>query len=427
MMHARTLTRASRPITKCTLLQATRFSSKWAKVPGGPPDPILGVTEAFKRDSDPRKINLGVGAYRDENGKPYVLPSVRESEKRLVSEKLDKEYLPITGLASFDKLAAELAYGEDSKPLKEDRVAKTQSISGTGALRIAGEFLYRMYPGKKTVYVPTPTWGNHIPIFKNSGFDVQHYAYYDKDTVALDFEGMVRDIKNAPDGSIILLHACAHNPTGVDPTQEQWRTLSKVLKEKDHLPLFDMAYQGFASGDAARDAFAVRHFVEQGHEIALCQSFAKNMGLYGERVGMFSIVTASPDERDRVESQLKITVRPMISNPPLHGARIAALIMGDAGMRSQWLAELKGMADRINTMRSTLRHLLVDEHGSKRNWDHITNQIGMFAFLGITPEQVSQLLRDHHVYLTKDGRISVAGITEHNVRHLADSIYKVTG
>ncbi|WFD02587.1 aspartate transaminase [Malassezia obtusa] len=423
-MSARLLCRSVRPIV--SFPRAVRFESVWAGVQAGPPDPILGVTEAFKKDTDPRKINLGVGAYRDGNGKPYVLPSVREAEGHIFAEKLDKEYLPITGLPQFDQLAATLAYGENSAPLKEGRIAATQSISGTGALRIGGEFLARHYPGPKAIYVPTPTWGNHIPIFKNSGFEVKHYAYYDKNTCGLDFEGMVRDLKAAPENSIVLLHACAHNPTGVDPTQEQWRQLAEVMKEKKQFPFFDMAYQGFASGDADRDAYAVRYFVDQGFEIALSQSFAKNMGMYGERTGLFSLVTASPDEKSRVESQLKITVRPMISNPPLHGARIAARILSDPALKGQWLEELRGMSNRIQTMRSTLKNLLVNEYGSKRNWDHITNQIGMFAFLGISPEQVEKLVNEHHVYLTKDGRISVAGITEHNVKHLAESLAKVT-
>ncbi|KAL4400178.1 aspartate transaminase Aat1 [Malassezia pachydermatis] len=425
-MNPMLLARASRAQVMRPATLLVRHSSVWSAVKAGPPDPILGVTEAFKRDQDPRKINLGVGAYRDGNGKPYVLPSVREADKRVLEAQYDKEYLPITGLAEFDKLAAKLAYGENSAPLKENRIAMTQSISGTGALRIAGEFLARHYAYSKTVYLPTPTWGNHIPIFKDSGLEVKQYAYYDKNTVGLDFEGMLRDLREAPEQSIVLLHACAHNPTGVDPTQEQWKKISEVVKEKKHFPLFDMAYQGFASGDTDRDAFAVRHFVEQGHEIALCQSFAKNMGLYGERCGLFSLVTADEDVRARVDSQLKITVRPLYSNPPVHGARIAATILGDAQLYQQWLGEVKGMADRIGSMRTSLKDLLVNEYGSKRNWDHITNQIGMFAFLGITPEQVAELVNKYHIYLTSNGRISVAGITESNIRHLAESLHKVT-
>lgn len=417
----------ARAVRSIRPLSTTRAAlSTWAKTPAGPPDPILGISEAFKRDTDPRKINLGVGAYRDGNGRPYVLPAVREAEARVVAAKLDKEYAPITGVPSFVEHAARLAYGADSKPLTENRIAATQSISGTGALRVAGEFLARLYPYNKTIYLPTPTWGNHIPIFRNAGLEIKHYAYYNKDTVGLDFEGMVRDLQAAPEKSIVLLHACAHNPTGVDPTQDQWRKLSDVIKEKGHQVLFDMAYQGFASGDLNRDAFAVRHFVSEGHGIILSQSFAKNMGLYGERAGLLSFVTADPDERARIESQLKVTIRPIYSNPPLHGARIANAILSDAQLYDQWLVELKGMADRINGMRSTLRERLADL-GSKQSWEHITNQIGMFAFLGISPEQADALVNEHHVYLTREGRISVAGITDHNVQHLAESLYKVAG
>ncbi|KAK0554765.1 aspartate transaminase aat1 [Tilletia horrida] len=424
-MLSRTLASSSRLLLRPTPTVA-RLSSTWASIKAGPPDPILGVTEAFKADTDSRKINLGVGAYRDANGKPYVLPSVRKAEELVISSKYDKEYLPITGLAKFTQNAAILAYGRDSAPIKEGRVAITQSISGTGALRIGGAFLARHYPHNKTIYLPTPSWGNHTPIFKDSGLEVKQYRYYDKETVGLDFKGMLDDIKAAPEKSIVLLHACAHNPTGVDPTQEQWKEISNVVKEKGHFAFFDMAYQGFASGDIDRDAFAVRHFVEQGHQIALSQSFAKNMGLYGERAGAFSFVASSPEEKDRLDSQLKIIVRPLYSNPPLHGARIAGTILEDKELYTQWLGEVKEMADRINGMRSTLKDLLVQDLGSKLNWDHITNQIGMFAFLGINPDQVAKLVNEHHVYLTKDGRISVAGITDHNVKHLASSLHKVT-
>jgi len=256
---------------------ALRAASTWASVQQGPPDAILGITEAFKADSHPEKINLGVGAYRDDNGKPYVLPSVREAEKKVVDSALDKEYAGITGVPSFTKAALLLAYGPNSAPLKEDRIAITQSISGTGALRIGGAFLERFYPHAKTVYIPTPSWANHAAVFKDSGLKVEKYRYYDPKTIGLDFEGMIEDIKNLPKNSIVLLHACAHNPTGVDPTQEQWKAISDAVKEGGHYPFFDMAYQGFASGDTDKDAFAVRYFIEQGHEPCLAQSFAKNM------------------------------------------------------------------------------------------------------------------------------------------------------
>lgn len=403
-----------------------RAVSAWAKVPQGPPDAILGITEAYKADSNPKKINLGVGAYRDDKGKPFVLPSVRTAEKKIVESKLDKEYAGITGVPAFAKAAALLAYGSDSAVIKEDRVAITQSISGTGALRIGGAFLERFYPGATTIYIPTPSWANHNAVFKDSGLKVEKYRYYNKDTIGLDFDGMVADIKAMPRGSIILLHACAHNPTGVDPTEGQWVAIAEAVKEGDHYPFFDMAYQGFASGDTNKDAFALRHFIEEGLRPCLAQSFAKNMGLYGERVGAFSVVCESAEEKKRVDSQIKILVRPLYSNPPIHGARIASEILNDPVLNKQWLGEVKDMADRIITMRALLKENL-EKLGSKHDWSHITSQIGMFAFTGLKPEQMDVLAKEHSVYATKDGRISVAGITTGNVKRLAEAIYKVTG
>lgn len=251
------------------------------------------------------------------------------------------------------------------------------------------------------------------------------YRYYDNKNIALDFDGLVEDLRKAEDGSAVLLHACAHNPTGVDPTPEQWRALSNVFKEKGHFPFFDMAYQGFASGDTNKDAYAVRYFVEQGHQIALCQSFAKNMGLYGERAGLFSLVTESAEEVQRVDSQLKIIIRPLYSNPPIHGARIASEILTDPTLKSQWLEEVKLMANRIISMRALLKKNLEDL-GSKHDWSHVTSQIGMFCYTGLTGEQVDRLAKEYSVYLTRNGRISIAGITSSNVGRLAEAIHAVT-
>ncbi|KAE9375773.1 glutamate oxaloacetate transaminase 2 [Stipitochalara longipes BDJ] len=408
--------RAAAPRSSVALRQA----STWANVPQGPP--ILGITEAFKADSFKEKINLGVGAYRDDQGKPYVLPSVRTAEDKVVKAKLNKEYAGITGVPEFTKAAAVLAYGPGSSAL--DRLVITQSISGTGALRIGGAFLQRFYPGAKKIYIPTPSWANHAAVFKDSGLEVEKYRYYNKDTIGLDFEGMIADIKGAPKGSIFLLHACAHNPTGVDPTPEQWKEISEAVKSGEHYAFFDMAYQGFASGDTDKDAFPVRYFVEQGHNPSLAQSFAKNMGLYGERVGAFSVVCADAEEKKRVDSQIKILVRPLYSNPPVHGARIASEILNDPALNKQWLGEVKGMADRIITMRALLKKEL-ENLGSKHDWSHITSQIGMFAYTGLTPEQMDKLAKEHSVYATKDGRISVAGITSGNVKRLAAAIHAV--
>ncbi|GMR53384.1 hypothetical protein PMAYCL1PPCAC_23579 [Pristionchus mayeri] len=411
-------------LSRQLLKNSVRCQSWWSHVEMGPPDAILGVTEAFKADPNPKKMNLGVGAYRDDQGKPFVLPSVREAERRIVGEKLDKEYAGITGLPDFCNHSIKLALGANSPVITEKRNVTVQAISGTGALRIGSEFLAK-YSKSKVIYQPTPTWGNHVPVFKFAGVDVKQYRYYDKNTCGFDEKGALEDIAQIPKGSIILLHACAHNPTGVDPTREQWKKISEVVKKQGLFVFFDMAYQGFASGDVDGDAFAVRYFIEQGHKICLAQSFAKNMGLYGERVGAFTMVCGDAEEAGRVASQIKILIRPMYSNPPIHGARIASRILNDPELKKQWLTDVKGMADRIITMRSQLKDLLKKE-GSSRNWQHITDQIGMFCFTGINPQQVEKLIKEHSVYLTKDGRISVAGISSNNVGYLAKALHDVT-
>ncbi|KAF8350018.1 aspartate aminotransferase [Amanita rubescens] len=405
-----------------TLSNSLRSVSCWSAVPAGPPDPILGVTEAFKADKDPRKINLGVGAYRDENGKPYVLSSVKKAEEIIKNSNPDKEYLPISGLAEFTKRAALLAYGSESVPLTQGAIAVTQSISGTGALRIGGAFLARHYPHSKIIYLPTPSWGNHTPIFRDSGLEVRGYRYFDKSTVGLDFEGLKADLLAAPESAIVLLHACAHNPTGIDPTPEQWAVISDIVKERKLFPFFDMAYQGFASGSTTRDAFAVRHFVSQGHQIALSQSFAKNMGLYGERVGAFSLTTQDAGEKARVDSQLKIIVRPMYSNPPVHGARIANAILGDQALYGEWEKEVKGMAERIINMRERLYETLTHKLKTPGEWGHVKSQIGMFSFTGLTPAQTKALAEKANIYMTSDGRISMAGLNSGNIDYFAESV-----
>eukprot|EP00515_Schizochytrium_aggregatum_P008908 CAMPEP_0202072884 /NCGR_PEP_ID=MMETSP0964-20121228/2704_1 /ASSEMBLY_ACC=CAM_ASM_000500 /TAXON_ID=4773 /ORGANISM="Schizochytrium aggregatum, Strain ATCC28209" /LENGTH=422 /DNA_ID=CAMNT_0048639951 /DNA_START=41 /DNA_END=1309 /DNA_ORIENTATION=- len=405
---------------------ARALSSAWQEIPLGPADPILGLNDMFNKDTDGRKINLGVGAYRDDDGKPWVLPSVRAAERKILDSNINKEYLGIAGLSPFVNLSLKFAYGDDSVDLAEGRIAGVQTLSGTGACRLAGEFFNRFgISANNTIYQPNPTWGNHIPIFKNAGMDVKQYAYYNKETIGLDFEGMIRDIKAAPDGSVFLLHACAHNPTGVDPKVEQWKEISHEMKRKNHRAFFDCAYQGFASGDAEKDAAAIRLFVADGHQICLSQSYAKNFGLYGERVGAFSVVCADKEEAERVESQLKILIRPMYSNPPVNGARIVSTILEDPKLKPQWYSECKQMADRIIKMRELLKSNL-HKAGSTRNWEHVTNQIGMFCYSGITVEQVDRMRNEHHIYMTKDGRISMAGVTSKNVEYLAKALHEVT-
>ncbi|KAK7580361.1 hypothetical protein V9T40_000990 [Parthenolecanium corni] len=411
------------PVAACT--DITVIISWWSHVETAPPDAILGVTEAFKKCTDPRKVNLSVGAYRDDNGKPYVLNCVLKAEEKLASENQDKEYAPISGIPEFCSQSIRLALGEDNAYIKNGAYATVQGISGTGSLTIGARFLSAFFPGVKCVWLPTPSWANHAAIFKHSGVEVKQYRYYDPKTCGFNFEGAIEDIKNIPEKSIILLHACAHNPTGVDPKPEQWKELSQVIKSRNLFPYFDMAYQGFASGDIARDALAVRLFIEDGHKIALAQSYAKNMGLYGERVGAFSILADNKDEAACIMAQLKIIIRAMYSNPPIHGARIVTKILSDPTLKAEWFKEVKGMADRIISVRSKLRDNLKQE-GSQRDWSHITDQIGMFCFTGLTQPQVEKLTKEYNVFLTKDGRISMAGVTSKNVDYLAHAVHQVT-
>eukprot|EP00002_Diphylleia_rotans_P000976 TRINITY_DN1052_c0_g1_i2.p2 TRINITY_DN1052_c0_g1~~TRINITY_DN1052_c0_g1_i2.p2 ORF type:complete len:419 (+),score=106.93 TRINITY_DN1052_c0_g1_i2:89-1345(+) len=370
------------------LTQAFRKTSYWAHIEKAPEDAIFGITNAFNQDKSPLKINLGVGAYRDDKGKPWILPSVREAEKRLHESGLDHEYAAINGIAAFTKAAAKLAYGEQSGCIQENRVAVAQSISGTGALRIGAAFLNQFMKDKSgAVYIPNPTWPNHVNVFQSSGFKVNRYRYYDPRTKKVDMDGLIHDIRDAPKNSVFLLHACAHNPTGVDPTMGQWEDLMKELKKSGHLCFFDSAYQGFASGDPDRDAQAIRMFVDNQLPVVLAQSFAKNFGLYGERVGTFSVVTANPTEALHVDTQIRTIVRPMYSNPPLHGARLVSLILNDEQLKHQWLQDVKTMAHRIIRVRADLKNKLA-EAGSKRDWTHITDQIGMFCFSGLDTAQV---------------------------------------
>ncbi|XP_061163563.1 aspartate aminotransferase, mitochondrial-like [Saccostrea echinata] len=402
-----------------------KFGSTWSNVEMGPPDAILGITEAFKKDSSPQKINLGVGAYRDDNGKPFVLECVKKAEQIMLQENLDKEYAPINGTAEFCLETAKLAFGDNNPVVKEGRNMTVQGISGTGALRLGAAFFSKFYSKSKDFWIPTPSWGNHTPIFKHSGLDVKSYRYYDPSTCGFDFAGAMEDISKIPEGSVIVLHACAHNPTGVDPRPEQWKEMSSLIKKKNLFPFFDMAYQGFASGDTTKDAFALRQFVEDGHEVALAQSYAKNMGLYGERAGAFTIVCGSKEEADRNMSQMKIIIRGMYSSPPIHGAKIVTRVLTNPDLKNLWLKEVKGMADRIITMREALVAALAKE-GSSKNWQHITDQIGMFCFTGLKPDQVERLTKEFSIYLTKDGRISVAGVSSHNVDYLAKAMHAVT-
>lgn len=318
--------------------------------------------------------------------------------------------------------------GADSPALAEKRSTSVQTISGTGAVHLAGLFLakfYKMHGASHTVYLSNPTWVNHHKIFANVGLPTATYPYFDKKTRGLDFEGMKAALAEAPERSIVLLHVCAHNPTGVDPTPAQWRDIAAVMRARQHFPLFDCAYQGFASGDLDRDAAAVRLFVQQGFELVIAQSFAKNFGLYGERAGCLHYV--APPAADaaataaRVASQLAVLQRSEISNPPLYGARVAATVLNDPALFAEWQGNLRTMSGRIMAMRQALRAKL-EARGTPGSWGHITDQIGMFSFTGLTEPQVARLRERFHVYMTKNGRISMAGLNTRNVDYFAEAV-----
>ncbi|KAF8969980.1 aspartate aminotransferase [Flammula alnicola] len=394
----------------------------WQNVPLAPPDSIFQLTAAYKADTFKDKVNLGVGAYRDDDNEPWILPVVKKATHILFhDETLDHEYLPILGLPEFTSAAAKLILGADSPAIKEGRVVTGQTISGTGANHLGALFLSKFYAwnGPAKVYLSNPTWANHHAILRNVGIEPVDYPYYDPKTIGLDFDGFINTLKTAPERSVFLLHACAHNPTGVDPTKEQWKAIAEVIGAKKHYTFFDCAYQGFASGDLDKDAWAVRYFVEQGLPLLVCQSFAKNAGLYGERVGALHVVSPNAETANRVKSQLSVLQRSEISNPPSHGARLVSLILNDAGLFEEWKRDIRTMAERIIEMRRQLHRLLTEELHTPGNWDHIVNQIGMFSFTGINPAQSKALVEKAHIYLTGNGRISMAGLNSHNILYFA--------
>ncbi|GAA5950745.1 hypothetical protein JCM8115_004961 [Rhodotorula mucilaginosa] len=437
-------TRAATRLEQVSKQMASASSSAshdvWHSTPFAPPDAIFALTAGYQQDSFDKKVNLGVGAYRDNDGKPFVLPVVRKAKQILAADDtLDHEYLPIAGLPSFVKATSKLIFGADSPALSENRVVTIQTISGTGANHYGGAFLSRFYEpwlGKskeeKKIYLSNPTWANHKSIFNSVGLTPVDYPYYDPKTIGLDLSAFLDFLRKAPKQSVFLLHACAHNPTGVDPTREQWKEIAKIFKEQEHFAFFDCAYQGFASGDLDNDAWAVRHFVSESIPLLVCQSYAKNAGLYGERIGALNIVAShagdSEGGADRIRSQLLILQRQEISNPPTFGARIVGLILNDEAMFEEWKRDIKTMAHRIIDMRKKLHELLVNKYKTPapgpNGWDHVTSQIGMFTFTGLNPEQCKAMVERGHVYMTGNGRISMAGLNEHNVEWVAECIDK---
>lgn len=398
------------------------FQSYFGDVEQAPPDAIFGIKNMYSKDTDPNKINLSVGAYRCDKGKPYLLDVVTKAENLLVKDtSLNKEYLGIDGHVSFRKRSAQLVFGENSKALADGRVATAQCLSGTGSLRVGFEFLRQFFPGKTTVYSSKPTWGNQNTVAMKSGFQFKSYRYWDAKNRNLDFKGMLADIEAAPMGSIILLHACAHNPTGVDPTFEQWVTIAEVIKRRNHFPFFDAAYQGFATGSLENDAASIRMFAAAGFQMVVSQSYAKNFGLYGERAGCLHVVCPTAKAAASLQSHIKLIIRPMYSNPPKHGAEIVNLVLKTPELFARWKEEIKIMANRIIQMRTALRDELVALK-TPGNWDHIVSQIGMFSFTGLNRKQCESLIKNHHVYLLYNGRISMAGLNTSNVKRFAKAV-----
>jgi len=404
--------------------------SLFESIAEAPIDPILGTTQLYNADTDPRKINLGVGAYRTEEGKPFVLDIVKKAEdevrKKLDDGSANKEYSTIDGPAELKTFTQQLLFGKDSEAVTSGRVASVQALSGTGALRVAAEFVKTHLPAEAAeVWVSDPTWGNHNTIFAMAGLTVKTYPYWDASTKSLNLEGMLGALKNdAKTGSMILLHACAHNPTGVDPTEEQWKKIAEVMKEKKMVPLMDSAYQGYASGSLDKDAWAIRYFLSEGFEFFMCQSFAKNLGLYGERIGMLHVICNTASQAKAVLSQLKLVIRPMYSSPPKHGAELVKIILGSEENFQAWVTELEDMAKRILEVRSMLRKGL-EEKGTPGTWNHITDQIGMFSFTGLSKPMCERLIQEHHIYLLKSGRISLAGLNKGNMQYMVDSVDEV--
>ncbi|VIO88026.1 Uncharacterized protein BM_BM5467 [Brugia malayi] len=381
------------------------------------PIEVFYMNKMYHEEPAEYKVNLTVGAYRTEEGQPWVLPVVREAEKRLADD-ISHEYLPVLGYEPFCSAAVELVLGKNSSTI---RAIGVQCLSGTGSLKAGADFLSFVMK-METVYVSKPTWGNHKLIFARAGFtDIREYYYWDSTNRCINMKNMLADLETAPENAVVVLHGCAHNPTGMDPTRDQWKQIAEVFKRRHLFPFFDLAYQGFASGDLDADAWAVRYFVEQGLEMFCAQSFAKNFGLYNERVGNLTVVASDPLVLASIKSQMSLVIRSNWSNPPSHGARIVHMILTSPSMCAQWHDAIKTMSSRIKDMRYALRNNL-EKLGTPGTWEHITQQIGMFSFIGLNTEQVDHLIKKYKVFLLKNGRINVCGLNPENVEYVAKAI-----
>ncbi|NYG33412.1 aspartate/tyrosine/aromatic aminotransferase [Sphaerotilus montanus] len=396
--------------------------SLFSAVEMAPRDPILGLNEQFGADTNPAKVNLGVGVYYDDNGKLPLLKCVIEAERQMFEAPKARGYLPIDGIAAYDKAVQGLVFGADSAVVTGGRVATVQAIGGTGGLKIGADFLKKVNPNA-TVLISDPSWENHRALFTNAGFTVGTYPYYDAENKGINFAGMIDALRAADAGTVLVLHACCHNPTGYDITDAQWDEVVAVIKERNLVAFLDMAYQGFGEG-IAEDGAVIQKFVAAGLDFFVSTSFSKSFSLYGERVGGLSVVCASKEECARVLSQLKITIRTNYSNPPTHGAQVVATVLNTPALRAMWEEELAGMRVRIKQMRV----LLVDKltaAGVKGDLSFITRQKGMFSYSGLNKDQMVRLRGEFGVYGVDSGRICVAALNTKNIDYVADAIVKV--
>lgn len=384
-----------------------------------PKDPILGVTEAYVADTNPKKVNLGVGVYTDDDGKVPVLQCVRKAEQKLTEAPLPRGYLPIDGIAAYDKATQQALFGADSEPVKSGRVVTVQTLGGTGGLKVGGDFLRRFNPGAD-LFISDPSWENHRAVFEYAGFTVKTYPYYDAATNGVKFDALLAALKAMAKGSVVVLHACCHNPTGIDLTPAQWQQVLAAVKQCELVPFLDLAYQGFSDGLDA-DAAVVRQFANELPAVFVASSFSKSMSLYGERVGALSIVTRDKEEAARTLSQLKRVIRTNYSNPPTHGGQAVAMVLTNPELRAQWEQELGGMRDRIKVMRKALVDK-VREQRADFDFDFIVEQRGMFSYSGLTKAQVTKLREKYSIYALDSGRICVAALNTKNIDYVAKAI-----
>jgi aromatic-amino-acid transaminase len=403
-------------------MTAPTSSPLFSAIEMAPRDPILGITEAYNADQNPAKVNLGVGVYYDDNGKVPLLECVKKAEAILIEKYAPRTYLPIEGLAAYDKAVQELVFGADSAVVLEKRAITAQAIGGTGALKLGADFLQRFAPTSQ-VWISDPSWENHRALFESAGFNVNNYPYYDANTRGVNFAGMLDALKTMPVGSIVLLHACCHNPTGADLTDDQWTQVIEVVTQRGLIPFLDMAYQGFGDGIEA-DGKVVRRFAEAGGALFVSNSFSKSFSLYGERVGALSIAASSADEAARIMSQLKRVIRTNYSNPPSHGGQVVATVLATPELRQLWEEELAGMRVRIREMRHAFVAKL-KEKAPTHNFDFVIQQRGMFSYSGLTKEQVGKLREGNSIYAVDTGRICVAALNSKNIDNVIDAIAKV--